>query len=291
MRSDLPVLVSEALGIEAVSARSLSGGSIGEVYSLELAGGTRVVAKVDRSATPRLDIEGYMLGYLAAHSALPVPAVLHTAPDLLVMEWRPGASHFGTAEQGHAAELLAALHDLRPPDIDGRKQYGLERATLIGPLHQPNPWRTSWLDFFREARLLHMADEALKEGCMPRDFHKRLCAFAERLDEFIAEPPHPSLLHGDVWTTNVLAEGGKVTAFIDPAIYYGHPEIELAFSTLFGTFDEAFFARYESLRPIPPGFFDVRRDIYNIYPLLVHTRIFGASYLAGIDQCLARLGF
>src|SRR3546814_4637170 len=95
-------------------------------------------------------------------------------------------------------------------------------------------------------------------------------------------------LHGDMWGGNVLARGGRIAAFVDPAIYHADPEIELAFSTLFGTYGEAFFRRYEALRPLRPGFFETRRDIYNLYPLLVHARLFGGSYVASVDRILGR---
>ena len=85
--------------------------------------------------------------------------------------------------------------------------------------------------------------------------------------------------------------GGRIAGFVDPAIYCGQPEIELAFATLFGTFGKAFFEAYESLMPLEPGFHEVRADLYNLYPLLVHVRLFGSGYLAGIDGTLARLGF
>ena len=84
---------------------------------------------------------------------------------------------------------------------------------------------------------------------------------------------------------------GRVTAFIDPAVYYGHPETELAFITLFNTFGDPFFDAYHALRPIRPGFFELRRDIHNLYPLLVHARLFGSSYLDGVERVIARLGF
>jgi fructosamine-3-kinase len=77
---------------------------------------------------------------------------------------------------------------------------------------------------------------------------------------------------------------------VDPALYYADPEIELAFATLFNTFGEAFFARYNEHRPIQPGFFEARRDLYNLYPLLVHVRLFGCSYLASIEETLKRFG-
>ena len=77
---------------------------------------------------------------------------------------------------------------------------------------------------------------------------------------------------------------------MDPAIYCGSPEIELAFGTLFGTFGEAFFEAYASAMPLEPGFHELRLGLYNLYPRLVHVRLFGSSYLAGIDATLARLG-
>jgi len=226
-----------------------------------------------------------MLRYLSEHSGLPVPAVRHSEPNLLIMDFAEGNSHFPAAAQRHAAELLAALHGVRGP------AYGLERDTLIGPLRQPNPWTDSWTDFFRDQRLLAMGEEARRSGSLSKRGFQRLEAFARRLGDFIEEPAAPSLLHGDVWTTNVLASGGRITAFIDPAVYYGHPEIELAFTTLFGTFGEAFFERYKELRPISPDFFEQRREIYNLYPLLVHTRLFGGGYAQSAERILGSLGF
>ena len=285
MADFLAEVITRELGTRMVSAHPLSGGCIGEVSCIDLADKRRIVAKVDRGVSPKLDIEGYMLRYLREHSALPVPDVLWSAPKALLMSFEPGESHFSARGQAHAAELLAALHGVTAPT------FGLERDTLIGGLHQPNSQRTSWVDFFREHRLLHMASQAHREGRLPADLLKRLVRFADDLEKFIAEPPYPSLLHGDVWTTNVLAENHRITAFLDPALYYGHPEIELAFTTLFGTFGPAFFEAYHSLRPIAPGFFEVRRDLYNLYPLLVHVRLFGSSYLGGVDSALARHGY
>jgi fructosamine-3-kinase len=281
----LPEIVARELGTAITAARPLSGGCIGEVSRLDLADGRRIVAKVDRGGKPRLEIEGYMLRYLREHSALPVPEVLWSEPKTLLMTFEPGESHFSARGQAHAAELLAALHSV------AASACGLERDTLIGGLHQPNPNSKSWIDFFREQRLLHMARLAHREGHLPATLLARLERFAADLEKFIAEPPHPSLLHGDVWTTNVLAENHRITAFLDPAIYYGHPEVELAFTTLFGTFGPAFFEAYDAIRPIAPGFFEVRRDIYNLYPLLVHVRLFGSSYLGGITATLARHGY
>jgi len=277
--------IAAALGIGVRCVRGLSGGCIGDVYRVDLEDGSVCVAKVDEGSNASLDVEAYMLRYLAEQSSLPVPAVRHGSARLLVMDYIEGDSRFGQAEQRHAAELLAALHAVSAP------AFGLERDTLIGGLHQPNPKMGSWRAFFGEHRLLYMASEANQAGSVSSQLLKRVGRFAEDLDRWISEPPHPSLLHGDVWTTNVLAQGGRITGFIDPAVYYGHPEIELAFTTLFGTFGNAFFERYNELRPIAPGFFEERKDIYNLYPLLVHARLFGSSYAMSVGQILTRHGY
>jgi fructosamine-3-kinase len=200
------------------------------------------------------------------------------------MNFIPGSSAFSPAAEVHAADLLAELHEVSAPAC------GLDRDTLIGGLHQPNPWNPSWIAFFRDHRLLEMAKQAYDAAEMDSAMVHRIETFASRLSNLLDEPRHPSLLHGDVWSANVLADRGKITGFIDPAIYYGHPEIELAFITLFSTFGETFFGRYRERRGLSNDFFDARRDIYNLYPLLVHTRLFGGSYLAGVNGILARHG-
>ncbi|MDT8307557.1 MAG: fructosamine kinase family protein [Anaerolineae bacterium] len=264
---------------------SLHGGCIGQVYLAYLDDDRRVVVKAADEESARLDLEAYMLRYLAAHSQLPVPAVLHDQPHLLILSHLPGDSRFGVSAQEHAAELLAALHAVTAP------QFGLERDTLIGGLHQPNPWTDSWLDFFAEHRLRYMAHEAERAGRLPAGLRHRVESLASHLHRWLHEPEQPSLIHGDVWTTNVLAQGGRITGFLDPAIYYADPEIELAFTTLFGTFAKPFFRRYQEIRPLPPGFFEERRDLYNLYPLLVHVRLFGGTYVDSVERTLARFGF
>jgi fructosamine-3-kinase len=136
-----------------------------------------------------------------------------------------------------------------------------------------------------------MARAARDEGALPAALHDRLERLAGALGEYLTEPPFPSLLHGDLWTGNVLVKGDRIAGFIDPAIYCGHPEIELAFTTMFGTFGRAFFEAYEDNLPLEPGFHDLRRDIYNLYPTLVHVRLFGGNYLPTINRTLTRLGF
>ncbi len=274
--------VRAATGRAPKALRALPGGCIAEVYKVELDGGAACVAKI--APEGGLSLEAEMLAYLARESELPVPALLHAADDLLLMDYIETSGGLDAGAEAHAAELLAALHGKTAP------AFGFERETLIGALPQPNPWTESWLDFFREQRLLYMARLAAKRGRLPAETRRQLEAFCGKLDRYLEEPAAPSLIHGDMWGGNVLTRAGRIAGFVDPAIYYADPEIELAFSTLFGTFGEAFFHRYQELRPLAPGFFEARRDIYNLYPLLVHTALFGGHYADSVARILERYG-
>ncbi len=284
MAGSLDRRIEEVTGQRPDQIAPLSGGCVGEVYRIEMADGTRLVAKTGNTGSG-LAIEGSMLRQLAEMSDLPVPGVIHADDTLLLMDYIETSGNLNDSAQAHAAELLAALHGVEGPD------FGFERDTLIGGLHQPNPGTARWLDFFRDQRILYMGRQALDAGRLPGRLMTRLETLAGRLERWISEPAHPSLLHGDIWTGNVLCRDGRIAGFIDPAIYFGDPEIELAFSTLFGTFGRPFFERYAMLRELKPGFFEERRDLYNLYPLLVHVRLFGGSYVGSVDRTLTQLGF
>ena len=276
--------VTSATGAAVTHVAPLTGGCIGDVWRVDLADGRRLVAKV-AGTDGALDIEGYMLDYLARTRTIPVPEVIHAEPGLLIMEYVETSGRLDTAAQEHAADLLAALHDITAD------AYGHERDTLIGSLRQPNPWTESWLEFFGDHRLIHMGRLALDNGSLPRDVYARLEKFREtKLETYIDPTGRPSLIHGDMWGGNVLVRGGHIAAFIDPAIYHGDAEIELAFATLFNTYGDPFFRRYNEHRPIRPDFFEARRDIYNLYPLLTHTCYFGGQYAARVDAILRRFG-
>lgn len=270
--------VERLTGRKVAGAVPLAGGCVGEVLLVSLVGGGRVVAKLG----PGLEPEAWMLRHLARHTRLPVPTLVHGEDDLLLMEYVEAGGSLDDAAQAHAADLLAELHGVT------WHSYGLERDTVVGGLHQPNPPTERWLDFWRDRRLLHMAGEALRAGRLPAELMRRIERLAGRLSEWIEPPARPSLVHGDAWAGNVLCREGRVAAFIDPALYYGDPEVELAFGTMFGSFSEPFYRRYHELRGIGPGFWEARRELYTLYPLLVHVRLFGGSYVGGVERVLDR---
>jgi fructosamine-3-kinase len=270
------------LGERLRSVRPLGGGCIGEVYRAELEDGTRLVAKADPGGRASLDREAYMLGYLRHNSELPVPEVYHGSKTLLLMQFVEGSSTFSRGAERHAAELLAQLHGVTC------ETYGHERDTLIGSLEQPNPSTGSWTDFFREHRLLYAARVAHEAGRLPVEDGWRIERLAGRLDDLLGEPNPPALIHGDAWSANVLASSDRINAFLDPAIYHADPEMELAYISVFNSFGLQFFERYAELRPISEAFYETRRDLYVLYPLLVHVYYFGGGYVNRVRSILRR---
>ena len=283
MLLEIEALIIAAAGARPLRFSALSGGCVGDVRRVEMSDGARLVAKLGGTGSG-LAREGFMLQYLGKHSPLPVPRVLHTDDNLLLMQELQNDGHIDTAVEQHAADLVAALHDVTGP------AFGFDGDTVIGGLIQPNPPNSSWLDFFRDQRLLDMGRRSYEAGRLPVETFARLEVLAARLGKWIEQPAAPSLVHGDMWGGNVLSHQGRITGFIDPAIYYADAEIELAFTTLFRTFGDTFFARYREHRPLKPGFFEARRDLYNLYPLLVHVRLFGGSYVGSVEQTLTRFG-
>ncbi|MCE2471415.1 MAG: fructosamine kinase family protein [Anaerolineae bacterium] len=282
--SGLQQRIAELVGRDLRRMRPLAGGKISQVLRLDFASGAPLVAKVG-DGSHDLRIEAYMLRYLHQHSALPIPEVWHDEPNLLIMEHIAGDEQLEQASLRHLGQLLAACHQ-----VSG-SSYGLERDTLIGPLHQPNPPTDSWIEFFRDQRLLCITGVARESGELPSALEARLLRIADSLHDLLIEPAGPALIHGDMWRTNIIVRDGRIAGIIDPALYYAHNEMELAYMALFDGLGQEFFAAYHEILPIDQAFYESRRHIYNLYPLLVHLIIFGQKYIQPLKNSLARFGF
>lgn len=280
MSANLRARIASAVGSPVADFRPLHGGDIAAVWSVDLADGRRVVAKQGRN----LVIEGWMLDYLKQRSRVPVPGVIHAEDDLLVMEFVANDGAVDPFAETHLGDVVADLHA-----IEGQS-FGFECDTVIGSLPQRNPSAMRWPDFFRDHRLLHMAKDAHEAGRLPTSLRSRIDTLAGKLHIWLRNDCRPSLIHGDLWSGNILARHTKIVSLIDPALYFADPEIELAFMTLFNSVGKKFFARYNERRPLRPGFFEERRELYNLYPLLVHVRLFGGGYVAQVDRTLTRYG-
>ncbi|WP_420418814.1 fructosamine kinase family protein [Pacificispira sp.] len=290
MTPDLRRRLERILGSAIAQSRPLSGGNIAECLRIVTQDGRAFAVKSMAPLAQPTDLpqatlkdEAFMLDRLRASGKVPVPAVHHVDRDLMVLEFIPCDDGVAAStEQECLADIVADLHSVTVP------RYGFDRPTPVGPLQRPNDWSDTWVPFLRDRRLMflgRLAHDAgrLPDGCLAR--LERLCA---RLEDWIPERGAASLIHGDLWIGNILFKDRKVAALIDPACYFADPEIELAFLTLFGGVGEAFFDRYREHRPVDPLFFQERRTLYHLEPLLAHAWFFGGGYGMRADEILIR---
>lgn len=274
--------VQAALGSAVVDWESVSGGDINEAHLAHLDDGRWVFVKSNRNAPDGMfAAEARGLAWLGQAKALRVPEVMAQGPDFLVLEClRPGRRKPDFDEL--LGRGLAALHRAGAPT------FGLDHDNFIGRLPQSNQPLPTWTEFYRERRLLpqlrlaengHHASPAMRRG------FDRLLA---RLDELVGPPEPPARLHGDLWGGNVMVDKHGLPCLIDPAVYGGHREIDLAMMRLFGGFGPRVFAAYDEAFPLPPGH-EARVPLYQLYFLMVHVNLFGGSYVASVEQALARV--
>ena len=275
--------LSEVLGQEVDALDFLQQGQIGSIYKASVEGQTYTVktsAQVDKLA-----IEAKMLNDL--HDAkIRVPKVIMSKESFLVLEQIDTVKQAKSTQESEAAKLLSTLHTA----TNDSRMYGYYYDTTIGPFPQKNEQtQYNWTLFLGQMRIMPMARicydkrkiskqtvERLEELC--RDLYKRIDM----------STIHPSLLHGDVWSGNVLFER-EGACLIDPAIYYGDKEMELAFMLLFDTFGDTFFNAYNEVHPLSEDFYESKVPLYQIYPVLVHVALYGGSYVGQLEQILKRL--
>ncbi len=256
----------------------VGGGSINQAYRIET-GKYYFFCKINAiTKYPSLfanEQKGLVL--LAKQQVIRVPQVLAIGEagdyQVLVLEW---------IEQGlrtdsfwkNFGEQLAALHQKKGA------QFGLDTDNYMGSLPQYNTPATSWTDFFIHCRLQPQIELALANRLLEPAHIKMFEKLYVKLPDLFNEEP-PCLLHGDLWSGNYLCSEDGWPVLIDPAVYYGHRSIDLAMTTLFGGFSEAFYASYHYHYPLPVNYRQ-QWGVCNLYPLLVHLNLFGKSYLADI---------
>ena len=223
------------------------------------------------------------LSYLANITSL-VPKIKFNSNELLIIDYIENNDIKDKNYQVILAEVISKIHQ------NTNNRYGFQFDAQIGALKQTNEFTDNWVIFFRDKRLNSIFELINNNNPMASHINQRIEKLLKNIHNFIPNNPIPRLLHGDLWAGNIICEQNHLKGFIDPAIYFANPEIELAFSTLFSTFNHTFFDRYKEHRIINPGFFEERRHVYNLYPLLVHLRLFGVKYLTKLEKILTRLG-
>jgi fructosamine-3-kinase len=166
------------------------------------------------------------------------------------------------------------------------EKYGLDFNNYIGALRQSNEWMEDGVQFFIEKRLKVQAGLALYDRKISPQLYDKFQVLYEKLPNLIPNEK-PALLHGDLWSGNVMTDNQGFAALVDPACYYGLREAELAFTTMFGGFEPVFYEAYHEIYPIQNGFGD-RIPIYNLYPLMVHVNLFGGGYLDAVEKILLK---
>ena len=274
----------------------VGGGDVSRAARLDATNG-RFFVKWGRGAagqTYAAEAEGLAALCAAAPPELTVPAPLAArdaeggADGFLLLDWiEPGRP---APPDWHAfGAALAALHQSPAP---GSGRYGWPVDNWIGSKPQRNGWDGSWPMFFGERRLHAQAETVRQRGAWDASWDPLLDRLVARLPEILPAAPPASLLHGDLWGGNALAAQveSSETAFalIDPAVYVGHREADLAMTELFGGFAAPFYQGYREAWPLEPGYAE-RREVYNLYHLTNHLT-HGPSYRRSVEARLRSFG-
>lgn len=265
--------------------RMLGGGSINEACRMTYGGKTFFIKWNHANSYPKMfQTESLGLELLRKAHSLIIPEVIGADESgnysFLILEYirqGPPNKNFWI-EFGHN---LAHMHRI------SEEKFGLAHDNYIGSLPQYNRQTSDWPSFFVEQRLepqLKMAAENSRLDQSFRGDFKKL--FSKIHDLFPAE--NPALLHGDLWSGNFLCNSSSEAVLIDPAVYYGHREMDIAMSKLFGGFEPAFYHAYHEEWPLEQGWQE-RIDLCNLYPLMVHVNLFGGSYLMQVRNILRKL--
>ncbi len=275
--------LSQTLDEEILSIDFFTKGQIGDIYKVTSTQQTYMLKTSEPSG--RLQIEANMLKDINEYE-IPVPKVYDVSQTHLLMEYIETFKQIQTVEETAAAKVLSNLHAV----TNNCRMYGYYYDTTIGPFTQRNEQtQYNWTLFLGQMRIMPIARECYDRGKISWQMLERLEGLCrdmyKRIDISLITP---SLLHGDLWSGNILFNMNGAT-LIDPALYFGDREMELAFILLFDTFGETFFRAYEEVHPLSDDFYDVKVPLYQIYPLLVHVALYGGSYVDQLEQVLKRL--
>jgi len=262
------------------------GGDINQLYRVDLSDGRRFALKTRAQAPARMfECEAKGLRWLQDTQEVSTPDVLgfvdsheNQPSGYLLLEWIESRERCHEFDE-MLGRQLGRLHQ------NHRPRFGLEYDNFIGNLAQTNTPTDTWAEFYAthrlEAQWRPLVNRGLIEGRMRTDFRSLL----QRIEDRVGPQEPPSKLHGDLWGGNVISDAQGAPIVIDPAVYAGHREVDLAMMRLFGGFSEHTFIVYQETYPLEPGFKD-RIALYQLYPLLVHANLFGPSYLEGVSRCL-----
>ncbi|MEO9483752.1 MAG: fructosamine kinase family protein [Ekhidna sp.] len=269
--------------IQLDSVQPLSGGCINNAFKVFSDQGTFFIKCNQSSLIKMFSTEERCLAMLFKHSPIRTPRPLGIGvaneKSYLLTEWIEKGAQSGKFWESFGSNLAIQHRETH-------NEFGLDHANFIGSLPQSNSPHTNWHSFFIYERLIPQLNLGISKNIISNDLRSQFDLLFLKLEHLIPKE-RPSLLHGDLWSGNFTVDQSGEAAIFDPAVYYGHRETELAFTQLFGGFSPSFYHAYQESFPVESGF-DERIEIHNLYPLLVHVNLFGASYLSGVLQTLKR---
>ena len=276
-------ILEERLSAEIESIAPLSGGDINEVYKINCTLGKFVIKHNSCQRFPKMFHKEANGLHMLRKGGLKTPAVIdhfeYEDDQFLILE-------FIKEEKAENNFWIEFANSLAKIHRKSNALFGLDHNNYIGSLDQQNDPMSSWEEFFISRRLKPLVKIAFDNGLMARkhlaDFNHFYRVFSELLPV-----ETPSLLHGDLWSGNLLCGLGQQAVFIDPAVYYGHREVDIAMTKMFGGFDQVYLDHYQDCFPLEKGW-EERVSIHNLYPRLVHLVLFGRSYLSGIENVIQR---
>ncbi len=285
LRSSLRV----KLGSPIARIAPLGGGCISSAALLETEDGERFFCKWNNSAPSGFfKAETNGLKALASTNTVRVPNVIAfedsetTGLPYIILELlEPGKPSVKSNEE--LGRQLAKLHR------QSVESYGFEQDNFIGSLVQRNSKTDTWSEFFFTNRICVQAKLGSESGWFDSNFERVLIKKEAIIREILSgDEEVPCLLHGDLWSGNVFwALDGPV--LIDPAVYWGSREADLAFTELFGGFDSRFYAAYNEVYPLQSGYKE-RKEVLNLYHLMTHSNLFGGHYVSSAYSLLTKLG-
>jgi len=286
LKTRLEEEISRISGTTSVihSSEPVGGGCINRSFRLRTNAGDYFVKTNDAGLFPRM-FETEMLGLnlLSETREIKVPHSYYCDKTdhiaFLIMEYIDS----GTPVKNFwelFGQSLSRLHK------HNSEFFGLDHDNYIGSLQQSNRQQRDWVPFFVEERLEPLISLARDHNEIDQRTTQVFSLLFNKLDQLFPSEP-AALLHGDLWNGNYMVAPDGLPCLIDPAVYYGHREMDIAMTKLFGGFSPEFYNVYYESFPLETGWND-RIDLCNLYPLLVHLNLFGRSYLSSIQSILGR---
>ena len=278
-----PADLVDGLGVTRVTP--VHGGDIAKAYRLDTPNGP-LFAKTHPDPMPEMfEREAAGLHALRATATIAVPDVIRESPEGLVLEWIEEGRRTLATDAALGGEL-AALHRVTGPHFGALD--GAPRGYLGSQPVDLTP-TARWPEFFVERRVRPLTLRAAELGRVDPSAVALADRVAPHAEELCGPPEPPALLHGDLWGGNRLVDVNGVNWLIDPAVYWGHREVDLAMMQLFGGFGQSTYEVYDEAFPLAAGWRD-RVGWYQLPPLLVHAILFGGSYGSAALDVLRRYG-